>query len=88
MQRVLERLGVWETHSQGRRVDGAAKAVLFSVHDLNVAAGSGTHALVLGPQGHRAGPVLEVMDAATLGEVFGHALQRVHAGGQWLFVPA
>ena len=66
----------------------AGKAIVFSVHDLNLAARFATHALVLGPQGHRAGPVQEVMDEATLGQVFGHALQRVQAGGQWLYVPA
>lgn len=66
----------------------AGKAVVFSVHDLNLAARFATHALVLGPHGHRAGPVHEVMNEATLSEAFGHALQRVQAGGQCLFVPA
>jgi len=65
----------------------AGKAVVFSVHDLNLAARFATHALVLGPHGHRAGPVDQVMDEATLGEAFGHALQRVQAGGHNLFVP-
>lgn len=63
------------------------KAVVFSVHDLNLAARFATHALVLGPQGHRAGPVDEVMDSATLSEAFGHALRRVQVEGQWLFLP-
>jgi iron complex transport system ATP-binding protein len=66
----------------------AGKAVVFSVHDLNLAARFATHALVLGPHGHRAGPVAEVMDEATLSEAFGHNLQRVQAGGRRLFVPA
>ena len=44
--------------------------------------------LVLGPRGHHAGPVAEVMTEAVLSAAFGHALQRVNLGGQWLFVPA
>ncbi len=65
----------------------AGKAVVFSVHDLNLAARFATHALVLGPHGHRAGPVAEVMDETTLSRTFGHALRRVRVGGHWLFVP-
>lgn len=66
---------------------GAGKAVLMSVHDLNLAARFATHALVLGPHGHRAGPVAAVLDEATLGAAFGHALRRVRVGEHWLFVP-
>jgi iron complex transport system ATP-binding protein len=64
------------------------KAVLMSVHDLNLAARFATHALVLGPQGHHAGPAGEVLQEAVLSAAFGHALQRVRVGDHWLFVPA
>lgn len=64
------------------------KAVLLSVHDLNLAARFATHALVLGPHGHHAGPAAEVLQEAVLSEAFGLALQRVRVGDHWLFVPA
>lgn len=70
-----------------RALAAAGKAVLFSVHDLNLAARFATHAVVLGPQGHRAGPAAQVLEADTLAAAFGHGLRRVQAGGQWLFVP-
>ena len=63
------------------------RAVIFSVHDLNLAARFATHALVLGPHGHRAGPVDEVLDSATLSAAFGHGLRRLQVEGQWLFLP-
>ena len=64
------------------------RLVVMSVHDLNLAARFATHALVLGPHGHHAGPVDEVMTAPVLSAAFGHAVQRVNLEGQWLFVPA
>lgn len=70
-----------------RLAAGAGKAMLFSVHDLNLAARFATHAIVLGPQGHRAGPADEVLDAPGLAAAFGHGLQRVRVGDHWLFVP-
>ena len=72
-------------------VASADKAVLMSVHDLNLAARFATHVLVLGVgQGreHRSGTVHEVMQAELLSDAFGHTLQRVRVGQQWLFVPA
>lgn len=71
----------------GRLAAQAGRGVLLSVHDLNLALRVATHAIVLGPQGHRAGPAAEVLDAAVLSAAFGHGLQRVQAGGRWLFVP-
>lgn len=64
------------------------RLVAMSVHDLNLAARFATHALVLGPQGHQAGPVAEVMTAPVLSAAFGHAVQRVNLEGRWLFLPA
>jgi iron complex transport system ATP-binding protein len=64
------------------------KAVLLALHDLNLAHRFASHALVLAPGGHRAGPVAQVMDEVTLATAYGHALQRVQAAGHTLFVPA
>lgn len=70
-----------------RLAAAAGRGVLLSVHDLNLALRFATHAIVLGPNGHRAGPADEVLDAAVLAAAFGHGLQRVRAGDRWLFVP-
>lgn len=69
----------------------AGKAVLLSIHDLNLARRYATHALVLhgdaaGAATH--GPVDRVMDEATLGAAFGHAITRVDIGARTLFVAA
>lgn len=71
-----------------QRARGSNKAVLLALHDLNLAHRFATHALVLSPQGHRAGPVAEVMTEAALGAAYGHRLQRAEAAGRTLFVPA
>ncbi|WP_309639367.1 ABC transporter ATP-binding protein [Methylibium sp.] len=72
----------------GALVRGSGKAVLMSIHDLNLARRFATHALVRGGAGPRLGGVDEVMDEATLSAAFGHPVRRVHAGGHWLFVAA
>lgn len=64
------------------------RGVVFSVHDLNLAARFATHALVLGPRGHRAGAADAVLTEPVLSEAFGHPLSRVRAGGHWVFVAA
>jgi iron complex transport system ATP-binding protein len=64
------------------------KAVLLALHDLNLAHRFATHALVLAPDGHHAGPVGRVMTESALAAAYGHALQRVQAAGHTLFVPA
>lgn len=65
----------------------AGKAVVLSLHDLNLARRFATHALVLAATGHRAGPVADVMDERTLGAAFGHPVRCVEAAGHRLFVP-
>ena len=66
----------------------AGKAVVMAVHDLNLARRFATHALVLRGDGSAsAGPVEQVMNEATLGAAFGHAVRRVQAEGRELFVP-
>lgn len=65
-----------------------AKGVLFTVHDLDLAARFASHALLLTPQAtvlH--GPVAEVMTETALQGAFGHRVTRVQAAGRTLFVP-
>jgi iron complex transport system ATP-binding protein len=67
---------------------GGGKGVLFTVHDLNLAARFASHALLLTPQGTvRQGPIGEVMTEAALREAFGHGVTRIEAAGRTLFVP-
>jgi iron complex transport system ATP-binding protein len=64
------------------------KGVLFTVHDLNLAARFASHALLLTPQGAvRQGPIGEVMNEAALWGAFGHRVTRIEAAGRTLFVP-
>jgi iron complex transport system ATP-binding protein len=64
------------------------KGVLFTVHDLNLAARFASHALLLTPQGTvRQGPIGEVMTEAALRDAFGHGVTRIEAAGRTLFVP-
>jgi iron complex transport system ATP-binding protein len=73
-------------------LDGLArnrgKGVLFTVHDLNLAARFATHALLLTPEGTvRQGPIDEVLDEAALWCAFSHRVARIEAAGRTLFVP-
>lgn len=64
------------------------KLVLFTVHDLNLAARYASHALLLLPRGAALqGPVGEVMTESSLEHAFGHRVTRVAAAGRTLFVP-
>ena len=65
-----------------------AKGVLFTVHDLNLAARFASHALLLTPQGTALqGPIGEVMTEVALQDAFGHRVTRIQAAGRTLFVP-
>lgn len=65
-----------------------AKGVLFTVHDLNLAARFASHALLLTLDGAvRHGPIDEVLTEAALQTAFGHRVTRVEAAGRTLFVP-
>jgi iron complex transport system ATP-binding protein len=67
---------------------GLGKGVLFTVHDLNLAARFASHALLLTPQGTvRQGTIGEVMTETALCSAFGHRVTRVETAGQTLFVP-
>ena len=77
---VLEHLGLL-ARERGR-------GVLFTVHDLNLAARFASHALLLTPQGTvRHGPVAAVMTENELSAAFGHRIACVEAAGRILFVP-
>ena len=72
----------------GRLARERGKGVLFTVHDLNLAARFADHALMLTPQGTvRQGPIGEVMTEPDLWGAFGHRVARVQARGRTLFVP-
>ncbi len=63
------------------------KAVMLSIHDLNLAARFATHALVVGAGGLlRQGPVESTMDEVVLSAAFGHAVVRERIGRRTLFV--
>lgn len=65
-----------------------AKGVLFTVHDLDLAARFASHALLLTPQAPPLhGPIGAVMTEAALGRAFGHGVSRVELAGRTLFVP-
>jgi len=72
----------------GRLARERGKGVLFTVHDLNLAARFAGHALLLTPQGGaRQGPIDAVMIESELWCAFGHRVTRVDAAGRTLFVP-
>lgn len=69
------------------RVGG--KGVMFTVHDLDLAARFASHALLLTPQATALqGPIDSVLTEAALEAAFGHRVARVEAAGRTLFVPA
>lgn len=75
------------THLQELARD-RGRGVLFTVHDLNLAARFASHALILTPDGSvRQGPIEQVMTESELTAAFGHPVTRMHGPGQTLFVP-
>ncbi len=72
----------------GRLARERGTGVLFTVHDLNLAARFASHALILTPQGVvRHGLIGEVMTESDLGCAFGHRVTRIEVAGRTLFVP-
>jgi iron complex transport system ATP-binding protein len=63
------------------------KAVLFSVHDPNLAARFATHAVLLSPGGACAGPRDAVLDAASLSRAYRHPLVALATDGGTVYVP-
>lgn len=71
----------------GRLAREQGKGVLFTVHDLNLAARFADHALMFTPQGSaRHGPIDKVMTEPDLSCAFGHRVARLEAMGRTLFV--
>ncbi|PWF54556.1 ABC transporter ATP-binding protein [Massilia glaciei] len=63
------------------------KGVVMVGHDLNLAHGVASHALLLMGDGRwLAGPADEVMRPATLSACLGHPIERLAVGGRTLFV--
>ena len=63
------------------------KAVMFSIHDLNLARRFATHALILMGDGTLChGPAADVMTTAVLTAAFGYPVLEVQAGERTLFV--
>ena len=72
----------------GELARARGKGVLFTVHELNLAARFATHALLLTPQGTvLQGPIGEVLNEAALWCAYGHRVTRIEAAGRTLFVP-
>ena len=64
------------------------RGVLFTAHDLNIAARYATHAILLTPGGGALqGPVAEVMTERILSGAFGHRVTRLQGAGHPVFVP-
>ncbi len=67
----------------------AGKAVVLVCHDLNLAHGVATHALLLmGDGAWQAGRSDEVMQAPLLGRCLGHPIETVRHGERTIFIPA
>jgi iron complex transport system ATP-binding protein len=64
------------------------KTVVMIGHDLNLAHGISTHALLLRGDGRwHAGPVAEVMRPALLGDYLGHPIEMIEHGSRRIFIP-
>jgi iron complex transport system ATP-binding protein len=70
-------------------VSTAARTIVFSCHDLNLARRYATHALLLdGRGGFHAGPVREVLTPERASAAFGHPLVLIRDGLHEALVPA
>jgi iron complex transport system ATP-binding protein len=71
----------------GKLAREGGKGVLFTVHDLNLAARFASHALILTPHGTvRQGRISDVMTESDLQFAFQHRVVRIEAAGRTLFV--
>lgn len=83
---LAHQVGVMALLSRLRREDG--KAIVMVSHDLNMAHGVATHALLLMQNGQwKAGPVAEVMQAPLLSACLGYPVEAVPHGSRIIFVP-
>ncbi len=64
------------------------RGILFSIHDLNLAARFASHAVILAPGGRVSlGAIDRVMTEDILSNAFGHRVTRVEHAGRPLFIP-
>lgn len=64
------------------------RAVVFSVHDLNLAARFATHAMLYRDDGSvDHGPIAEVMNDAALSQAFRYPVARAQVGARTVFIP-
>lgn len=72
----------------GRLCRQSGKSVVMVSHDLNLAHGIATHALLLmGDGGWQAGPVAEAMQAPLLSRCLGHPVEIVRHGERAIYIP-
>ncbi len=82
---IKHRLDLLKTLDRNYRAQG--RAILMSLHDVNLAARFCTHALLLlGNGAVRQGPVAEILDAQTLESLYGYPMREITfaAGRAWL----
>jgi iron complex transport system ATP-binding protein len=64
------------------------KTVIMIGHDLTLAHGISSHALLLAGDGRwYAGPVADAMQAARLSDTLGHPIETIEHGGRRIFIP-
>lgn len=72
-----------------RRVTEHGKALLMTLHDINLATRFCDHLLLLFGDGEwRGGPVAEVLDSATLSRLYGHPMLAVDGPRGPVYLPA
>ncbi len=70
-----------------RSLAGQGRMLLAAVHDINLAARFGTHALLLdGEGGAEAGPIGEMLTPERLSRIFHHPVRRIDDDGKAWFV--
>lgn len=83
---LAHQVGVMELLLRLRRMEN--KAIVMVSHDLNMAHGVATHALLLMENGQwQAGPVAQVMQTDLLGACLGYPIEAVQHGSRTLFIP-
>lgn len=63
------------------------RAVIMSLHDVNLALQCCTHGVLYLPDGHEQGPLHEVLTAARLTQAYGCAMRRIEVDGRPHFLP-
>ncbi|HET7528158.1 MAG TPA: ABC transporter ATP-binding protein [Burkholderiaceae bacterium] len=81
---LKHQIGVLE-HLRGLAQAGDCAAVI-ALHDLNLAARFGSHALVLGGDAAVAGRIDDVMTEDALSAAFQHPLRRLRTGQRWTYI--